>query len=59
MKANTEQVIKGRTPFSLILGNSQGVRVIFDGEPVDHSAYTRGNVARFQLGDRQSGTVMQ
>lgn len=49
MKANTHKTITGNSPFSLVLGNSDGVQVIFDGEPVDHSSYARGNVARFRL----------
>lgn len=59
MKANTERVVKGRAPFFLTLGNSQGVTVTFNGEPVDHTPFTRGNVARFKLGRTESGTVMQ
>ena len=59
MKANTEQVVKGRKPFFLTLGNSEGVTVTFNGEPVDHTPFTRGNVARFKLGGTESGTVMQ
>ena len=51
MKADTEKVVTGRTPFSLILGNSHGVKLTFNGRPVDLAPYTRGNVARLQLSE--------
>lgn len=41
----------GTQPFSVYLGNASGVRVEFNGKPVDVSRYQRGPVARFTLGD--------
>ena len=41
----------GAPPFSVYLGNASGVRVEFNGQPVDLSRYQRGPVARFTLGN--------
>lgn len=41
----------GTPPFSVYLGNASGVRVEFNGKPVDVGRYQRGPVARFTLGD--------
>ncbi len=41
----------GAPPFSVYLGNASGVRVEFNGKPVDVARYQRGPVARFTLGD--------
>lgn len=41
----------GTPPFSVYLGNASGVRVEYNGRPVDISRYQRGPVARLTLGD--------
>jgi cytoskeleton protein RodZ len=43
--------IEGLAPFSVFLGNAEGVRVEFNGQNIDISRYKRGQVARFTLGD--------
>ena len=40
----------GRGPIRLVLGNSVGVKVSFNGTPVDFSAFTARGVARFSVG---------
>ena len=42
--------VYGREPFRVFLGNAAGVEVYLNGERFDHSAYDRGNLARFELG---------
>lgn len=41
----------GAPPFSIYLGNASGVRVEFNGQPLDLGRYQRGPVARFTLGN--------
>ena len=43
--------IEGVAPFSVFLGNADGVRVEFNGQNFDVSRYRRGQVARFTLGE--------
>lgn len=43
--------IEGVAPFSVFLGNADGVRVEFNGQTYDVSRHKRGQVARFTLGD--------
>lgn len=43
--------IEGAAPFSVFLGNADGVRVEFNGKDYDVSRHKRGQVARFTLGD--------
>ncbi len=43
--------IEGVTPLSVFLGNVDGVRVQFNGQPYDVSRHKRGEVARFTLGE--------
>lgn len=45
----------GAPPFGIYLGNASGVRVEFNGQPVDVSRYQRGPVARFTLGSGTDG----
>ncbi|HAO25481.1 MULTISPECIES: RodZ domain-containing protein [unclassified Methylophaga] len=42
--------LTGTTPFQVSLGQANAASVRFDGEIIDVSEYTRGNVARFTLG---------
>ncbi|HEX9396552.1 MAG TPA: RodZ domain-containing protein [Burkholderiales bacterium] len=45
----TERVVQGRPPFSLVIGNAQHVRVIYDDRPVDLQPYVKVEVARLTL----------
>jgi len=46
--------IEGVAPFSVFLGNAEGVRVEFNGQNFDVGRYKRGQVARFTLGDEKA-----
>lgn len=46
--------IEGVAPFSVFLGNAEGVRVEFNGQNFDINRYKRGQVARFTLGDEKA-----
>ncbi|MBI3778620.1 MAG: helix-turn-helix domain-containing protein [Gammaproteobacteria bacterium] len=46
--------IEGVAPFSVFLGNADGVRVEFNGQDFDISRYKRGQVARFTLGEEKA-----
>ena len=46
--------IEGAAPFSVFLGNAEGVRVEFNGHNFDIGRYKRGQVARFTLGDEKA-----
>lgn len=43
--------IEGLAPFSVFVGNADGVRVEFNGQNYDVSRHKRGQVARFTLGE--------
>ena len=43
--------LKGEAPFSVILGNSSGVKVIYNGTPFDQTPHETDGVARFKLGE--------
>lgn len=45
----TEQRVSGMPPFSLIIGNARGVRLIHNDNPVDLVQHTKVDVARFTL----------
>ena len=47
--AGEQYLINGTAPFRVLLGFSQGVLVEFNGEKIDHSAYSRNGIARFSL----------
>lgn len=47
--AGTEQRLQGRPPLNLVVGNAQGVRLNFNGQPFDLAPHTRVEVARFTL----------
>lgn len=44
-----EQVIQGKPPFTLVVGNASKVRIAYNGKPVDLLQHTKINVARFKL----------
>jgi len=50
LRADKEYVVSGNTPFKVFLGNAKGVRIKYNGEPVNVEQYIRGNLARFELG---------
>jgi cytoskeleton protein RodZ len=45
----TEQVVEGRAPFTLVIGNAQHVSLTYDDKPVDLAPYVKVEVARFTL----------
>jgi len=45
----TQQVVNGMPPFSIVVGNAQGVRVNYGDKPVDLAPHTRTDVARLIL----------
>ncbi|MGD9951761.1 MAG: helix-turn-helix domain-containing protein [Burkholderiales bacterium] len=47
--AGTERVVSGIPPFSMVIGNAQHVKLLYDGEPVDLMPHVRVEVARFTL----------
>ena len=47
--AGSEQTVTGKPPFSLVIGNARGVRMTYNGRPVDVKKYIKIKVARFQL----------
>ena len=49
--AGRSVTIEGVPPFSVFLGNADGVRVEFNGKSFDIARYKRGQVARFTLGE--------
>ena len=50
--AGRRVTIEGVAPFSVFLGNADGVQVEFNGKNFDVSRYKRGQVARFTLGGK-------
>ena len=42
--------VQGNPPFSVFLGNAEGVQIDYAGKPFDFSAFTNGVYARFELG---------
>lgn len=47
--AGGAEVVAGTPPLTLEIGNTAGVQVSFNDQPVDLAPYTRANVARFTL----------
>jgi cytoskeleton protein RodZ len=47
--AGSERVVSGLPPFSLVIGNAQHVKLLYDDEPVDLRPHVRVEVARFTL----------
>jgi cytoskeleton protein RodZ len=45
----SEQVVRGRPPLSVVVGNVSGVTLVHEGKPVDLSPYARTEVARLTL----------
>jgi len=53
--AGRRVAIEGVAPFSIFIGNADGVRVEFNGQVVDLNRYKHGQVARFTLGEEKAG----
>lgn len=49
--AGREIPLEGLAPFSVFLGNAEGVKVYVAGKPYDFSAFRRGQTARFKIAD--------
>ena len=47
--AGSEQVVRGKPPFSLVVGNAAKVRMTYNGKPVDLAPYVNVDVARLTL----------
>lgn len=47
--AGSQQLVQGRSPFSVVVGNAAATTVLYNDKPVDLAAHTRLNVARFTL----------
>jgi cytoskeleton protein RodZ len=47
--AGTQQIVEGRPPFTLIVGNAPNVRVFYNEQPVDLKPHFKVDVARFTL----------
>jgi cytoskeleton protein RodZ len=45
----SERVVRGRPPYSLVIGNASNVRVLYDDKLVDLAPHTRQDVARLTL----------
>lgn len=43
------QVVQGQPPLNVVIGNAHGVRVMYNGRPVDLAPHTRVEVARLTL----------
>lgn len=47
--AGSERVVRGRPPYTLVIGNASNVRVTFDDKPIDLAPHTRQDVARLTV----------
>jgi len=47
--AGSERVVRGRPPYSLIIGNAANVRVTYGDKPIDLAPHTRHDVARLTV----------
>jgi cytoskeleton protein RodZ len=47
--AGTEQVVRGRAPLSVVIGNAHSVRLSYGERPVDLGPHTQVDVARLVL----------
>lgn len=47
--AGAVQHVQGQPPLNVVIGNASGVKVIYNGKPVDLTPHTRVEVARFTL----------
>lgn len=47
--AGADQIVEGEAPLSLVIGSAPNVKLIYKGQPVDLSAFAKGDVARLTL----------
>jgi cytoskeleton protein RodZ len=47
--AGGERVVRGRPPYSLVIGNASHVQVLYDDKPVNLAPHTRADVARLTV----------
>lgn len=47
--AGSERVVRGRPPYSLVIGNAANVRVTYGDKPIDLAPHTRHDVARLTV----------
>ena len=47
--AGSERVVRGRPPYTLVIGNASSVRVTYDDKPIDLAPHTRQDVARLTV----------
>lgn len=47
--SGAERTVNGDAPFGITIGNSEGVRLVYRGQPVDLQPHTRQRVARLSL----------
>ena len=45
----SERVVRGRPPYTLVIGNASSVRVTYDDKPIDLAPHTRQDVARLTV----------
>ena len=45
----SERVVRGRPPYTVVIGNASSVRVTYDDKPVDLAPHTRADVARLTI----------
>lgn len=49
-KAGSEQIVSGKKPFSIVIGNASGVNLTYNDKPIDMSTYKKQDgTARFKL----------
>jgi cytoskeleton protein RodZ len=48
---DSRQVVRGRPPFQLVIGNAQTVKLRYEDRTIDLQPYTRVDVARLTLDD--------
>ena len=47
--AGSERVVRGRPPYSLVIGNAANVRITYGDKPIDLAPHTRQDVARLTV----------
>ena len=47
--AGSERVVRGRPPYSLVIGNASQVTITYDDKPINLAPHTRQDVARFTI----------
>jgi cytoskeleton protein RodZ len=45
----SERVVRGKPPYSLVIGNASSVRITYDDKPIDLAPHTRQDVARLTI----------